>query len=356
MDKRIKIICYFSIITMLLILGGQIYWLSNQYKYSYDKYAKQLTEDCKILLEQEQIIRHKESYKDKKVNHPTVRLNIIIHMRNTRDLHNAEGTFTIYSGKKKRSVYIRKISSDDASIIANRVFPIRYQQFRPHTMDSLFVAKGYEVAVNYCFYNSKKLFICPAIYNESKRLLHVKYSYNPLSCESVCFDLKIPTAKIINNMAWQLAGSILLLFILTFCLLYQIRTIIFQKRIDSLRHEFMKNMIYEMKQPPTDDNITDEAIHIGDTEFFYSLNELRNGTERVIITSRQAEILKLLTDTPNEVVPRETILRQVWGDDSYANSLALNVQITYLRRALKSDEKLCIEAIMKKGYVLKITD
>ena len=103
-----------------------------------------------------------------------------------------------------------------------------------------------------------------------------------------------------------------------------------------------------MKQPPADDNITDEAIHLGNTEFFYSLNELRNGTERVIITSRQAEILKLLTDTPNEVVPRETILKQVWGDDSYANSLALNVQITYLRRALKSDERLCIEAIMEE--------
>jgi len=356
MDKRIKIICYFSIITMLLILGGQIYWLSNQYQYCYDKYAKELSEECKALLEQELIIRQKESHKDKKVNHPSVRLNIIIHMKNTGNLCNAEGTFTISRDKKKKFVYIRKISSNDASVIANRILPIKYQQFRPQTMNSLLVSKGYKAAVNYHFYNSKKLFIYPSIYNKSKRLLHVRYSYNPLGCQSVCFDLEIPTAKIINNMAWQLSGSILLLFVLTFCLLYQIRTIIFQKRIDSLRHEFMKNMIYEMKQPPADDNITDEAIHLGNTEFFYSLNELRNGTERVIITSRQAEILKLLTDTPNEVVPRETILKQVWGDDSYANSLALNVQITYLRRALKSDERLCIEAIMKKGYALKITD
>jgi two-component system phosphate regulon sensor histidine kinase PhoR len=147
---------------------------------------------------------------------------------------------------------------------------------------------------------------------------------------------------------------LVLMIILAFCLLYQMRTILIQKRIDRLRQEFMKNMIYEMKQPPSVGTIlAEKATKIGNTDFFYSLNELRIGNERVIITSRQAEILKLLTDTPNEVVSRTDILNQIWGDDSYANSMALNVQITYLRRALKSDESVSIEAVMKKGYVLK---
>ena len=34
-------------------------------------------------------------------------------------------------------------------------------------------------------------------------------------------------------------------------------------------------------------------------------------------------------------------------------SLALNVQITYLRRALNLDEKVSIEAVIKKGYILR---
>ena len=42
-----------------------------------------------------------------------------------------------------------------------------------------------------------------------------------------------------------------------------------------------------------------------------------------------------------------------WGDDSYSNSLALNVQITYLRRALSSDASVSIEAVIKKGYILR---
>lgn len=96
-----------------------------------------------------------------------------------------------------------------------------------------------------------------------------------------------------------------------------------------------------------------EAIRIGDIDFIYAINELRHGNERVIITSRQAEILRILAERRGELVTREDILEAVWGDDSYANSMALNVQITYLRRALRSDSSVVIDAIIKKGYVLK---
>ena len=53
------------------------------------------------------------------------------------------------------------------------------------------------------------------------------------------------------------------------------------------------------------------------------------------------------------MVARKSILEEVWGDDSYSNSLALNVQITYLRRALKSDTSVIIETVIGKGYILK---
>lgn len=84
------------------------------------------------------------------------------------------------------------------------------------------------------------------------------------------------------------------------------------------------------------------------------MNELNFGDKTVIVTSRQAEIIKILSDNMNEVVPRNEILEKVWGDDSYSNSMALNVQITYIRRALSSDNSISIEAIMKKGYLLKV--
>ena len=79
-------------------------------------------------------------------------------------------------------------------------------------------------------------------------------------------------------------------------------------------------------------------------------------SERVMLTSRQAEIFKILSDSPNRIVPREQILLAAWGDDSYSNSMALNVQISYLRRAIRSDERLAIEVVYKKGYILNVKD
>ena len=126
-----------------------------------------------------------------------------------------------------------------------------------------------------------------------------------------------------------------------------------QKRIDAIRHAFLKNMIYEMKQPSNNKNSDESAISIGSIAFYYTQNELRCAHERVIVTSRQAEILRMLATHPNQLVERESILNEVWGDDSYSNSLALNVQITYLRRALSSDASVSIEAVIKKGYILR---
>lgn len=50
------------------------------------------------------------------------------------------------------------------------------------------------------------------------------------------------------------------LFILIGCLYYLVKTIVFQKRIDGIRHEFLKNMIYELKQPKEDDKGEESAV------------------------------------------------------------------------------------------------
>jgi len=103
----------------------------------------------------------------------------------------------------------------------------------------------------------------------------------------------------------------------------------------------------------TEENVQEEIYLFGNTVFNYSNNELRSGTNKTLVTSRQAEILRLLAKKANTAVARENILSLVWGADTYQNSLALNVQITYLRRALQNDSKLSIVSLNKKGYMLK---
>jgi len=98
---------------------------------------------------------------------------------------------------------------------------------------------------------------------------------------------------------------------------------------------------------------TEEVYRFGATTFNFTTNELRTGNSKTIITSRQADILRLLAATTDTAVARETLLDAVWGNNSYANSLALNVQITYLRKAIKADASIAIRSLSKKGYVLK---
>lgn len=102
--------------------------------------------------------------------------------------------------------------------------------------------------------------------------------------------------------------------------------------------------------------VDEEIYTFGNSVFNFNMNEIRTGNSKMLITSRQAELLRILATNINSMVDRDTLLNSVWGTVSYANSLALNVQITYLRKALKNDNRVKIESLMKKGYSLHITD
>ena len=102
------------------------------------------------------------------------------------------------------------------------------------------------------------------------------------------------------------------------------------------------------------ETIEEEVYHFGETTFCYNNNELRTRSSRVLITSRQADILLLLEKNIGNVVSKEMIQEAVWGTVNYANSLAVNVQMTYLRHALQHDVTVKIESLKKKGYVLTL--
>lgn len=95
---------------------------------------------------------------------------------------------------------------------------------------------------------------------------------------------------------------------------------------------------------------------IGNTVFDSNLSCVTyNGVTRNI-TVRQSEILLMLTRNIGVTVERSCILKQIWGDDSPENSLALNVQITYLRHILEPDKSLSIVTLKRKGVYLKVED
>jgi DNA-binding response OmpR family regulator len=96
----------------------------------------------------------------------------------------------------------------------------------------------------------------------------------------------------------------------------------------------------------------EEIFKIGNSTFNYSLCNIENSGIIRTLSVRQSDILKLLAKHLNDIVERERILNEIWGCDSYSNSLSLNVQITYLRRLLSIDPTISITSLKKKGYIL----
>lgn len=103
----------------------------------------------------------------------------------------------------------------------------------------------------------------------------------------------------------------------------------------------------------TAESMPEESYRFGNTSFNYNTNEIRTGNNKTLITSRQADILRLLAGNLNHTVHRDTLLTTVWGNASYANSLSLNVQISHLRKFLGNDPSVQIVSFPKKGYMLK---
>ena len=97
----------------------------------------------------------------------------------------------------------------------------------------------------------------------------------------------------------------------------------------------------------------DVEYQVGDTLFRPNLSSLTYAGATHSLSVRQTEILQMLVENIGRLVGRDEILERIWGDASYSNSLALNVQITYLRRLL-ADPRLSIISIKKKGYILKV--
>ena len=93
---------------------------------------------------------------------------------------------------------------------------------------------------------------------------------------------------------------------------------------------------------------------IGQTIFDCNLSTIEYAGTVQHLSARQSEILAILAQHIGQTVERSYLLEHVWGNDSYANSLALNVQITYIRKMLEPDTSISIVSLKKRGYRLEV--
>ncbi|MFD2940547.1 response regulator transcription factor [Flavobacterium notoginsengisoli] len=81
---------------------------------------------------------------------------------------------------------------------------------------------------------------------------------------------------------------------------------------------------------------------------------LFNDEEKVGLTQREAELLKLFLDHKNSVLKREQILTSLWGTDDYFMGRSLDVFISRLRKILANEDGISIENLHGIGFRFSI--
>ncbi|MDR6966149.1 DNA-binding response OmpR family regulator [Flavobacterium arsenatis] len=78
--------------------------------------------------------------------------------------------------------------------------------------------------------------------------------------------------------------------------------------------------------------------------------------QKINLTQRESELLKLFLDNKNKVLKREQILTSLWGDDDYFMGRSLDVFISRLRKILSTESHISIENLHGIGFKFNIQE
>lgn len=95
-----------------------------------------------------------------------------------------------------------------------------------------------------------------------------------------------------------------------------------------------------------------KEYEIGSFHFNPKLRELSNNDAKHVLSPKENELLKMLCEFKNDLLPRESALKRIWGSDTYFNGRSMDVYIAKLRKYLKPDSKLEIVNIHGNGFRL----
>lgn len=99
--------------------------------------------------------------------------------------------------------------------------------------------------------------------------------------------------------------------------------------------------------------VTKDGPHvIGKFVFDTQKQTLTNGDKVVKLTTKENDLLTLLSENMNQILERNYALKKIWGVVDYFNARSMDVYITKLRKLLREDPNIEIMNIHGRGYKL----
>ena len=108
-----------------------------------------------------------------------------------------------------------------------------------------------------------------------------------------------------------------------------------------------------LKRNEEEKNISENIeFDLGNYHFNPKLRELIVGGITQTLSPKENELLKMLAEHKNDLLPREQALKRIWGSDTYFNGRSMDVYIAKLRKYLKGDTNIEIVNIHGNGFRL----
>jgi len=112
------------------------------------------------------------------------------------------------------------------------------------------------------------------------------------------------------------------------------------------------NDVSIMEESESNKNI----IKISDIEINIEKYEVKKNNEKIILTLKEFELLRILAENKGRVLTRDFLLDKIWGYDYVGETRTVDVHIRHLRKKIGDDDNLSqiIETIRGVGYKMNI--
>lgn len=98
-----------------------------------------------------------------------------------------------------------------------------------------------------------------------------------------------------------------------------------------------------------------DKFEIGNYFFDYTSQIISFKGQQQKLSTKEAELLRLLCLKKNDVLTREEALVKIWHDDNYFTGRSMDVFLSKLRKYLKEDPSVEIVNVHGKGYKLLVS-
>lgn len=325
MKKRIRYISILMIVCILGIIGVQGYWLYNAWDIAYVQFGRSINGALgeatgrKGFADMKSYLKKHPSYNPggdsilRKMSEASAGGGNRVYFRNDRRQSPADrrGNFAVKVKAPPVGLAIISDSSDTLPESSNSSMGpswyfiaerLRKEPYDLAALDSFFREELDDRGIHAQFVLDTAQVPRSDFHNEDFRRKwreHTKLQthwipVNPVDDIFVRASFQTPYGYLFGKLLWILIASLVLLALITWCMIYMLRTILKQKRWSDVKNDFISNMTHELKTPIATVGAAIEAL-----QHFQGMEDTRKAQSYLDISQQE---LKRLTDLVEKVL------------------------------------------------------